>query len=589
MVVDPARRLQSLYVPVGDGVRLAVDVWLPVERIAAGEAIGAVVRTTRYYRAEERFGGGPEVDANWAEGELWNGAGFALVVADARGTGASFGARSGELSEREIADFGELIDWVAAQPWSNGRVGVYGTSYEGQAAELVARTGNPHLVAVAALFSPYDPYRQLFYPGGAATAGRFARWMCESQVKDGVPGARERLGKLQGLLAEEIELPAPVKPVDGPDGRVLLAEAVADHQSNTDVHELMDQVPFRDDRVEGLDWSITAPASAQEAIASTGVPLLVRAGWIDGAFLAGALARFATLPNHQTVEIGPWGHGGRTSADTLRPSGPPEGDLASPEGQDRRLVEFFSRYLEEDSAPPAGRGTLTFSTLGTDQWRTVQAWPPEGLEVRRLYPAASGDLADDPEAEATVRYAVAPGSSTGPTNRWLAGEIGQGAAYPDRQVADKTLLTFTSPPLAADLAVLGFPVVTLRLATTGTDGVVYVYLEDLGPDGTVTYLTEGCLRFVHRATNGPAEPAGLGVPRSFARADGLPVRPGEDLDLVVELLPLSALLRSGHRIRIAIAGHDASCFSYHGTPGETFTLTLGQSTHVDLPVETSQP
>jgi predicted acyl esterase len=116
------------------------------------------------------------------------------------------------------------------------------------------------------------------------------------------------------------------------------------------------------------------------------------------------------------------------------------------------------------------------------------------------------------------------------------------------------------------------------------DGVVYVYLEDVGPDGSVIYLTEGCLRFLQRATTGPAEPMGLGVPRSFARADRLPVTPGENLDLLVELLPVSALLRSGHRLRITIAGNDASCFSYHGSPGETFTLTLGKSTHLDLPV-----
>ncbi|GAA5134042.1 CocE/NonD family hydrolase [Pseudonocardia adelaidensis] len=590
MILDPYRRLQSVYVPVGDGVRLAVDVWLPVERIAAGEAVGAVVRTTRYHRAEEPARAGPEFDANRAEGELWNAAGFAFVVADVRGTGASFGVRTSELGAREIADFGELIDWVAARPWSNGRVGAYGTSYDGQAAELVARLGNPHLVAVAALFSPHDPYRQLFYPGGAATSGRFARWMCESRLKDGVIGARERLGELQGLPAESIALPAPVKPVDGPDGPALLAEAVAEHQSNTDVHELMDLVPFRDDRVEGLDWAITAPAAAHDAIAATGVPLLVRVGWVDGAFVAGALTRFATLPNHQTVEIGPWGHGGRTYADPLRPAGPlDEGGLAGPEGQDRRLVEFVARYLDEESTPPAGRGTLTYSTLGTDQWRTVDAWPPGNLDVRRLYPGTGGELADGAGPGSSVRYAVNPGSSTGPANRWLAGEIGRGAAYPDRREADEALLTFTSAPLPADLHVLGFPVVTLRLATNGTDGVVYAYLEDVGPDGTVTYLTEGCLRFLQRATAGPAEPAGLGVPRSFARADRLPVTPGENLDLVVELLPVSAVLRSGHRLRLAIAGNDASCFSYHGSAGETFTLTLGGSTHLDVPLLRRRP
>jgi putative CocE/NonD family hydrolase len=347
----------------------------------------------------------------------------------------------------------------------------------------------------------------------------------------------------------------------------------------------MDQVPFHDDRVEGLDWAVTTPAAAYEAIASTGVPLFVRVGWVDGAFVVGALTRFATLPNHQTVEIGPWGHGGRTYADPLLPEGPlDESGLAGPEGQDHRLVEFFAQYLEANSVPPAGSGTLTYSTLGTDQWRTVDSWPPESLDVRRLYAGPAGDLADEAGCESSVRYAVDPGSSTGPTNRWLAGEIGQGAAYPDRCGADETLLTFTSAPLPADLHVLGFPVMTLRLATNGTDGVVYVYLEDVGPDGSVTYLTEGCLRFLQRATAGPAEPTGLGVPRSFARADRLPVEPGEDLDLVVELLPVSALLRAGHGLRIAIAGNDASCFSYYGSPGETFTLTLGGSTHLDLPV-----
>ncbi len=584
MVLDPARRLQSLYVRVGDGVRLAVDVWLPVERIAAGEAIGAVVRTTRYHRADDRAGAGPETDANRAEGDLFNGAGFAFVVADARGTGASFGSRTSELGEREIADYGELIDRVAAQPWSNGRVGVYGTSYEGQAAELVARLGNPHVVAVAALFSPHDPYRQLFYPGGAATSGRFARWMCESQVKDGVSGAAERLAELQGLPVAELELPPPVKPVDGSDGPTLLAEAIAEHQANTDVHDLMDQVPFRDDRVDGLDWTITAPADARLAIAATGLPLLVRVGWIDGAFLAGALTRFATLANHQTVEIGPWGHGGRTQSDTLRPGGPLAGDFAGSDGQDRRLVEFFARYLAADSGLPSGSGSLTFSTLGTDRWRTVDAWPPEDLRVRRLFPVATGELTEEAGPEATVRHPVDPDASTGPTNRWLAGELGQGATYPDRRIADESLLTFTSAPLPADLQLLGFPVLTLRLATTGSDGVAYVYLEEVGPDGAVTYLTEGCLRFLQRATTGPAEPAGLGVPRSFARADRLPVRPGAELDLVIELLPVSALLRSGHRIRIAVAGHDGSCFSYHGPPGETFTLTLGEASHLDLPV-----
>ena len=97
MAVDSTKRLQSLYVPVSDGVRLAVDVWLPVERIARGERVGTAFRATRYHRAEQPPSPEPEADSNRAAGELWTGAGFALVVADARGTGASFGSRTMEL------------------------------------------------------------------------------------------------------------------------------------------------------------------------------------------------------------------------------------------------------------------------------------------------------------------------------------------------------------------------------------------------------------------------------------------------------------------------------------------------------------
>lgn len=390
MTVDVARRLQSLYVPAGDGVRLAVDVWLPVERIAAGGAVGTVMRVTRYHRAAAPRYPGPDADTNAAAGDLFNRAGFALVVADARGTGASFGTRDGELSEREIRDYGELIDWVAAQPWSNGRVGMYGTSYEGQAAELTAGLGNPHLVAVAALFSPYDPYRELFYPGGCGTDGRYARWMYESQLKDGVAGAAGRLAALTGQPEESIALPSPVKPADGPDGVALLDAAIGEHQANTDAHALMERVPFRDDHVPGLDWTATAPASVPPG-ASPAVPMLIRAGWLDGGFAAGALARFTTRSSRQQVEIGPWGHGGGSFGDTLRVSGAMADEPLSTASQDRRLVAFFAGYLEGDRAA-AGRSTLTFGILGTGDWQTLTRWPAGTTGTQRWHLGALGSL-----------------------------------------------------------------------------------------------------------------------------------------------------------------------------------------------------
>jgi putative CocE/NonD family hydrolase len=183
-----------------------------------------------------------------------------------------------------------------------------------------------------------------------------------------------------------------------------------------------------------------------------------------------------------------------------------------------------------------------------------------------------------------VTHRVDVTASTGATNRWLAIDLGRAPGYPDRKHADDSLLTFTSGPLPADLHVLGFPVVTMCLATNGTDGAVYVYLEDVDPDGDVSYLTEGCLRFLHRRTTGPAEPMRLGAPRTFARSDALRVVPGDLMGLTVQLLPVSAVVPAGHRIRVAIAGHDSSCFTRYGPAEETFTLRLGAGSRLDLPV-----
>jgi uncharacterized protein len=453
VIVDTSRRVQSLYVPVGDGVRLAVDVWLPAERTAVGGTVGTVMRVTRYHRAEAPQEPGPEADTNAAAGDLFNRAGFALVVVDARGTGASFGTRT----------------------------------------------------------------------------------------------------------------------------------AIGEHQSNTDVHALMGRVPFRDDRVAGLDWEATAPAASGPAVASSGVPMLVRAGWLDGGFAAGALARFVTQASHQQVEIGPWGHGGGSFVDTLRPSGAAEHDPLSPGSQDRRLVDFFARYLERNGKPQ-GPSTLRFGTLGTGAWETVTSWPPAGIGTQRWYLGSMAGLTREAGPAGTVTHRVDVTASTGATNRWLAIDLGRAPAYPGRRHADDSLLTFTSGPLPADVHVLGFPVVTMRLATSGTDGAVYVYLEDVDPDGDVSYLTEGCLRFPHRKTSGPAEPVRLGVPRTFARPDALRVVPGNPMGLTVQLLPVSAVVPAGHRVRVAIAGHDASSFTRYGPAEETFTLRLGSDSRLDLPV-----
>jgi putative CocE/NonD family hydrolase len=169
---------QSLYLEMRDGVKIAVDVWLPAD-LEPGQKLPAILRSTRYWRSYQpgpmapifRVLGpilGQDMDA---EGKDWTGTGYALVTVDARGSGASFGQRPIEYSDDEIADLGEVVAWIVAQPWSNGRVGAYGVSYDGNTAELLTALHHPAVKAVAPQYDDFDTQFHLLTPGGVFNQG----------------------------------------------------------------------------------------------------------------------------------------------------------------------------------------------------------------------------------------------------------------------------------------------------------------------------------------------------------------------------------------------------------------------------------
>jgi putative CocE/NonD family hydrolase len=158
------------------------------------------------------------------------------------------------------------------------------------------------------------------------------------------------------------------------------------------------------------------------------------------------------------------------------------------------------------------------------------------------------------------RYRVDSTAGTGTTSRWrglLRGDVD----YGDRAEPDRTLLTYTSEPLTADLEVTGHPVAYLHVTSTASDGAFFVYLEDVYPDGRVGYITEGQLRAIHRKVGGdnPLYPHAAPY-HSMLRRDAMPLVPGAPAELAVELIPTSYLFRAGHRVRIAIAGADRDNF-----------------------------
>jgi uncharacterized protein len=219
--------------------------------------------------------------------------------------------------------------------------------------------------------------------------------------------------------------------------------------------------------------------------------------------------------------------------------------------------------------------SISYMVLGTKTWKTTDTWPPAGVHPATFHLAA-GELATAAPAAAEGDYTVDPSTSSGAFNRWAA-QRGGLIFYGDRDAAPGNRIGFVSPPLEADQEIVGSPELCLALRSDQPDGLVIAYLEDVAPDGRVTYLTEGILRLIHRATAGsPCDPA-PGTARSFERADGAPVVPGEVMHVELPLLPVAAKIAAGHRLRLSLAGADAGWFEPLTAVPAKWTLTYGPS------------
>ena len=179
-------------------------------------------------------------------------------------------------------------------------------------------------------------------------------------------------------------------------------------------------------------------------------------------------------------------------------------------------------------------------------------------------------------------------ATTGDATRWHTGLMRTDVVYPDRAEEDEKLLTYTSAPMETDVEITGNPIITLYVASTETDSTFHVYLEDVAPDGRVTYITEGIMRAIHRQVSGE-EPlyTSSGPYHSFERADATPLMAGKVTEICFNLYATSVLIKKGHRIRIAVAGHDGSMFARYpaeGTPVLTMQRNTVHPSHVELPM-----
>lgn len=548
--------VQALYIQMRDGVKLAVDVILPKE-LPANARVPAIIEQTRYWRAPK--GQGPN-----SQQRFFASHGYAVVSVDVRGTGASFGSWPTPWSRDEIKDGGEIIDWIIRQPWSNGKVGAMGNSYGGNAALFINVPNHPALKAVIPRHFEFDEYVDVPFPGGIVN---------------------EWLVKTWDEYNRKLDMGAGVKPVDADKDGSALSEAVKSHAANIELYKAAQQVTYRDDRpfnrISIDDFSVHSHA---KEIGRSGAAINSWGGWLDAGTADAVLKSFMTLKNPQRAIIGAWNHGGSQLAS---PYSSPTSEAVR---QSLEWLRFFDYYLKGvDTGVMPQERTLLYYTMGEEKWKETKTWPVAGSAPVRFYMTDGNALSSKAPAASTGTdtYSVDFEATTGERNRWRT-QLGGPVSYPDRAAEDRRLLVYTSAPLAEDTEITGYPVVNLYVASTSTDGAFFVYLEDVDENGKVTYLTEGQLRAIHRKVSGERPPHWSGVPyHSFKRKDGAPLVPGRVAQLQFGLLPTSVLIKKGHRIRIAIAGHDKSVFARvpaEGTPVITVERNKGHASFIELPI-----
>ena len=379
-----------------------------------------------------------------------------------------------------------------------------------------------------------------------------------------------------------------VRPVDNDSHRELLNMAVQEHDMNWSPFKEASALTFRDDpppsaQAPNID-ALSTKTFAKE-IEQSGAAIYSYSGWFDGGYGLAAIKRHQQHHNLKNkLIIGPWDHGGKRQISPYA-LGPVQFDHA------QELIRFFNQHLKDTQTESLDEQPVRYYTMGAERWSTSTQWPPLSTATQFYFRPNNQLSREKPQKESPPdRYHVDPTAGTGPNSRWntLVG-IPLKNPYPDRQEQDKKLLVYTTDPLHENLEVTGHPVATVYLSANATDTTLFVYLEDVTPEGRVHYVTEGQLRALHRTWQ-PAKTmadSDFSIPlRTYRRSDAAPLIPNEVVQLTLDLLPISYQFKKGHRIRIALAGADKDHFQLLDGPPPTWQIwnTPNRPSHISLPI-----
>lgn len=572
----------SFYLPMRDGCRIAIDVYLP-QGGQADERFPTITIFTPYNRRFKLVGEGAEQTPNAAKyRDMFVPRGYALVVVDMRGTGASFGIRDSLRSPKEREDSREIADWIVAQPWSSGVIGSTGVSYLGAAACFLASTGHPAVKAIAPLFSVSDIYNEQLFPGGMLSrvwSRDYDDLMLALDHNDPVKTAKYP-------YFNDPRLSGP-QPVDEDMDESLLAEAIAGHFDNFSLHDMMPELAFRDEgplHDVDLRTDICSPFYYQREGTAADVAIYSISGWCDGGGYAnGSITRYLTMKGPKDrLLLGPWDHGARTNISPWRTQPGSQFPLMA------EVLRFFDQHLLGRETGIDDEAPIHYYSIHAEQWHAANAWPP--VPNTRWFPATHGDLrAARALDESSVSYQVDFTTTTGTETRWeRLGAANIQDYFFDWHGRDQALLNFTTEVLTEDTEVSGHIVASFKVASSRRDAALFVYASEVEADGSTRYITEGMLRALHRATaEAPEDYLTTWPYRTFFRRDTRQLTPGVAERLEFALLPVSWTLKRGSRLRISVAGADADHFPPvpNGQPPLlTFVLGGEDGSFIDVPM-----
>lgn len=542
---------ESLYVPVRDGTKLAVHIYRPAIDGRAVATPHPVIFAFTPYRGRFRAEDGTIEEAGLSERLALKGLtdfGYVVAVADVRGKGASFGTRRGFQDRTEALDGRDLIQWLAAKPWSTGKVGMIGCSYLGGSTVQVATTAPPALEAIFAGATDFDKYA--FVRRGGITA--------QFNTRPDEPPSYDLMSV----------------PVDADTDGSMLEAAVAEHAGNTPMGPLWYGMPYRDSVSEFTGnrfWEEVGPYTYQEALEESGIATYFWSNWQDEPTEQVILAA-ANLGGK--LLVGPGSH-----------CVPPPGfDFA---GEVRR---FFDHHLKgvDNGIEREPRYTYWIDNAPAgEEWVRTDTLPGEGV-ARTTWYLGDGTSGTAPSVNDGV-LSKQPGD-VAIDSFTVDYDLGDGDYFSfwPAPLDDKGL-TYTSAPLSSDMLMTGFPIIHLNVAADRTDANLFAYLEDVAPDGTVSVVSFARLAASHRKLS-EAPYDTLGLPWHSGRsADIEPLVPGEPELLSFSMLPSARVFEAGHRLRVTVTGADPrqrNLEQIKQTPAPRLSLSLGgaEPSRIELPL-----